>query len=156
MRFHHAVLLAALAIAPVCAERLKASPDKRGAEKKDTVVVRGRGGDGDNNIYDVHASGTDDDGSVIYSRQLLLGGYFSAQHSSEAMIFAAIALVGPRCNHREFLEHHRLAARRGAPVSGLRNASRAIVLGMKRRLCRQRLAATRDGGYYSKVLHRWD
>ena len=145
MRFHHAVLLAALAIAPVCAERLKASPDERGivdstlsavggldcgggglrssggggggggrgcdnirwrmvggvaaaaggrAEKKDTVVVRGRGGDGDNNIYDVHASGTDDDGSVIYSRQLLRGGYFSAQHSSEAMIFAAIALVG--------------------------------------------------------------
>jgi len=39
-----------------------------------------------------------------------------------------------------------LTARQGAPVSGLWNASHATVLGVQRRLCRQRLVATLDGG----------
>jgi hypothetical protein len=141
MRFHSAVLLAALAIAPVCAERIKDSNERhvvdstlsadgvdcgggglhsggdngnggggcdtirrrtpggvvvgwwRGqAEKKDTVVVGGEGGDGDN-INNVRASGIGDDSTVIASRQSLWGGDFRAQHSSEAM-FAAIAFIG--------------------------------------------------------------
>ena len=62
------------------------------AEKKDAVVVGGEGGDGDN-VDNVHASGIGDDSTVIASRQLLRGGDFRAQHSSEAM-FAAIAFVG--------------------------------------------------------------
>ena len=117
MRFHHIVLLAALTIAPVCAECKKVSNEQgiidsmlsvvggvdcgggglhssgrgsgaggggRGcdiirrrmvggvaaatggwAEKKDAVVVGRRGGNGDNSVSDVHASGTGDDGSVI-------------------------------------------------------------------------------------------
>ena len=63
------------------------------AETKDAVVVGKRGGNGDKNINNVHASGTGDDGSVIYSRRLLQGGNFSAQHSSEVMIFGAIVFV---------------------------------------------------------------
>ena len=41
MRFHHAVLLAALAITPVCAERLKASPDERGIVDSTLSAVGG-------------------------------------------------------------------------------------------------------------------
>ena len=66
----------------------------RAEKKKDTVVVGRRGGNGDNNVEDAHASGTGDDGSVVYSRHLLRGGNFSAQHSPEAMISGAIAFVG--------------------------------------------------------------
>ena len=44
------------------------------AKKKDTVAIGGRGGNDDNNVDDVHASDTGDDGSAIYSRQSLRGG----------------------------------------------------------------------------------
>ena len=46
----------------------------RAEKKKDTVVVGRRGGNGDHTVNDVHTSGTGDDGSVIYSRQLPRGG----------------------------------------------------------------------------------
>jgi hypothetical protein len=141
MRFHSAVLLAALVIAPVCAKRIKYSDERHvvdstlsadgvdcgggglrssgdngdgggscdtirrrtagglavgwwrvRVERKDAVVVGGEGGDRDN-VDNVHASGIGDDSTVIASRQLLRGGDFRAQHSSEAM-FAAIAFVG--------------------------------------------------------------
>ena len=48
MRFHHAVLLAALAIAPVCAERIKVS-DERGIVDSTLSAVGGMdcGGGGD-------------------------------------------------------------------------------------------------------------
>ncbi len=63
-----------------------------GWEKKDAVVVGGEGGDGDDGD-NVRASGIGDDSTVIAFRQLLRGGEFRVQHSSEAM-FAAIAFVG--------------------------------------------------------------
>ncbi len=62
------------------------------AEKKDAVVVGGEGGDS-NNVDNVCASGIGDGSTIIASRQLLRGGDFRAQHSSESM-FAAIAFVG--------------------------------------------------------------
>jgi hypothetical protein len=60
-------------------------------EKKDAVVIEGEGGDS-NNVTNVRASGIGDNSTVIASRQLLWGGDFRAQHSSEAMS-AAIASV---------------------------------------------------------------
>ncbi len=62
------------------------------AEKKYAVAVGGEGGDR-NNVDNVRASGTGYSSTAIASRQLLQGGDFRAQHSSEAM-FAAIAFVG--------------------------------------------------------------
>ncbi len=61
-------------------------------EKKDAVIIGGEGGDG-NDVDNVCASVTGDDSTIIASRQLLQGGDFRAQHSSEAM-FVAIAFVG--------------------------------------------------------------
>jgi hypothetical protein len=54
-------------------------------------------------------------------------------------ICLVITSRAPRCIHCKFLEHHCLAARQGAPVSGLQNASCAIELEVQHHLCWQRL-----------------